>query len=311
MTLGARIQGRASSSIINRHLSAAALHLASPSFSYIMSSKKSSKSKKEEALAFLDDLDKFDPSSAASAPATAAASNASVQSSPSRGPSKSPRPDHRPGTPSKTKQSIEVARGDAATTGGRVSTSSTSAQEDKDASEALAFLEAQIEKGKSNKRTGGALTGTKTPVATGTRTPTVLAAPTATRKSMESSRPATPINVETKPAAQSSGWGSGWWSAASAAVQQAQKVADEGYKRIQETASHVASTEQGEGAREIKLPNVPGLGQLSDLVGKRNLEGLKGSLDQLRTAGAGALKGVDLEKLREHHIRAQQSAPGG
>lgn len=206
---------------------------------------------------------------------------------------------------------MDVPRGGDATTaagagGARVSTSSTSAQEDKDASEALAFLEAQIEKGKTTKRTGGALTGTKTSTAStaGARTPTVLAAPTATRKSMESSsRPATPVNSESKPAA-ASGWGSGWWSAASAAVQQAQKVADEGYKRIQETASHAvtASNEQGaEGAatREIKLPAVPGLGQLSDLVGKRNLEGLKGSLDQLRTAGAGALKGVDLEKLRK------------
>lgn len=318
-----------------------------------MSSKKSSKSKKEEALAFLDDLDNFGGPPPTST-GTTTSTGADQPSSRVAG-ADSPRPE-RPTTPSsRPKGSLDTSRVKETESVPRKSTSS--AQEDKEASEALAFLEAQIEKGKSSRKSGGPLTSSsKVRQGSGSRTPkdgaslsssTVLSAPTATRKSAEGSRPVTPVNVpsttptssftnkaladaatgETAP--PSATWGSSWWSAASAAVQQARTVAgtvaDEASKRAQEAASQISSAAQGErlGAvdadglpigttsgegGEIKLPHIPGLGQLSDLVGKTKLDGLKGSLDQLRHAGAGALKGVDLEKLRHDIIQRGQSA---
>jgi hypothetical protein len=163
-----------------------------------------------------------------------------------------------------------------------------------DPNEALAFLEAQI----AQKRPARAVT----PVANAAPTATgpVLQAPTGPSSSRGTSvdQARTPVNVPstTAQSAESTGAGSGWgvssfWSSASAAVAKARTVADEGYKRVKEQAEKVqAETVAGDRAEGV-TGGIAGinLGRL----------GLAEGLGQLSQLGAGVVKGVDLEKLRE------------
>ncbi len=240
-----------------------------------MSSKKTSKakSKKEEALAFLDDLDNFTPP-----PSTAAVVSTNTIT---------------PGLPTSTtatpRASSSLDRPPSASVDApRASTDSvrrpaTSTVETEDPNEALAFLEAQI----AQKRPIRSATPVNNkPAPSGP----ILPAPTAPTRPLAESARLPAANVPTSVTAPSGGgWGTSFWSSASAAVAKARTVADEGYKMVKEQAEKVqenAGVHGGEGERGIGGIN---LGRL----------GIAEGLGQLSQLGAGVVRGVDLEKLRE------------
>ena len=81
-----------------------------------------------------------------------------------------------------------------------------------------------------------------------------------------------------EPAAGGGGWGS-WWSTATTAVQAAQKIADEGYKKVRA---------EGVGGLEgVKVGGVD-LGSLK-----------KGAEERLKGTQGIQIQGLDLDKLRE------------
>lgn len=208
---------------------------------------KGKKSKAEEALDFLSNLDNLD-----------------APPPPSEIPSISPQPtgstprpstdsSHRPDLTSSVELLLPPANAGAAQGGA-----------DDEAANALAFLEAQIAQKRSP------LTAPRPP----SRVDTPLPVPVPASASE-------PVNVPSSPPA-TSGWGvSSFWSTATTAIQSAQKMADEGYKRV-----------RTEGVQGVT-------GQLENLgvgVGGVDLSRLrKGAEERL----GGMVKGVDLEKLRE------------
>lgn len=151
------------------------------------------KTKAQEALAFLDDLDSFEPDAAPAPPGDSIIIPAALTPRPS---SDSARPVASPATSIKGPDKAEGAR---------------IPDEDPEAASALAFLEAQL----AQKRA---------PLSKATPPPT--ASPTLTAKKAD------PKSEDASAPASASGWGSSWWSSASAALQQAQKVADERYKQV-------------------------------------------------------------------------------
>jgi hypothetical protein len=216
---------------------------------------KSKKTKAEEAMDFLSNLDNLDePPAGSTTEPTSKASGATGTGSTPRPSTDSSRP--RTETPTDPRKSSEY-------TGTPVN--KTGPAEDEEAAKALAFLEAQI--------------NTK-------RQPLTV-------PQSSSSRPTTPqapvkkVEVEVEeeretnvPSATSAGggWGSSWWSTASSALQSAQKIADEQYKKV-------------------KTEGVGGVtGQLEHL----NVKGV--DLAKLRKEAeerfGGIVKNVDLEKLR-------------
>lgn len=198
---------------------------------------KGKKSKAEEALAFLDDLDNLE------APPVAPEAATSAQQS------------TRPSTDSTRK--TESAEGEPAA--------------DKEAEDALAFLESQIKQKRAplSVGTGTGASRTGSPQLSGPSTSASKAAP-------EAPAPA-PAHA---PAASGSFWGmsSSLWSSASSALQSAQRVAEEQYSKVK--------TEGVSGIRD----------QLDHLqVGGVDLAKLRKDAEE--RIGA-AVKGVDLEKLR-------------
>ena len=212
---------------------------------------KGKKTKAEEALDFLSNLDNLDvsttPSQETTVPAPAPSSTSQTTGSSPRASTDTSRPD--------LSSSIEL-----------VSPPPIQGQPDEEAANALAFLEAQIAQKRSP------LTSTKPT----SRVPT----PTSTSLPPGPPRDSTsPVNVPSSPPV-SSGWGvSSFWSSAATAIQSAQKLADEGYKRV-----------RTEGVNGVT-------GQLEQLgVGGVDLNRLrKGAEERL----GGIVKGVDLEKLSE------------
>jgi len=206
---------------------------------------KGKKTKAEEALDFLSNLDNLDAPLPSSESQTISPQPPTVNSTPRPSTDTSRRPD--------LSSSTEL-----------LSPPSGQGEQDEEASKALAFLEAQIAQKRSP------LTAPK---------PTSRATtPNPVPPAVESS----PVNVPSSP--NSSGWGvSSFWSSAATAIQSAQKMADEGYKRV-------------------RMEGVQGVtGQLEQLgVGGVDLNKLrKGAEEKL----GGMVKGVDLEKLRQspHH----------
>ena len=219
---------------------------------------KGKKTKAEEALDFLSNLDNLDgstsPSQENTVPAPAPSSTSQTTGSSPRASTDTSRPD--------LSSSIEL-----------VSPPSIQGQPDEEAVNALAFLEAQIAQKRSP------LTSTKPTSRVPTPTPIPIPIPTPLSAVSPRDSP-TPINVPSNPPV-SSGWGvSSLWSSAATAIQSAQKLADEGYKRV-----------RTEGVNGVT-------GQLEQLgvVGGVDLNRLrKGAEERL----GGIVKGVDLEKLSE------------
>lgn len=276
-----------------------------------MASTKKPKSKKEEALAFLDDLDNYAPPPPAAAaagskdgPAADASSASKTKGGPGgpggagtglstpRASSSADRPKSSELTRSgdSPRKAVSGAGRPATPSGGGASAPGVNPTPDEDPAEALAFLEAQL--------------ATKRPARVATpvhaaREPAgpILSAPTAASRgpSMDAARNSgagTPVNVPSSSGAPTTptggGGGGGWsfWSSASAAVAKARTVADEGYKLVRE---------QAEVAREQASAATGGAGGGAGAVRAGLAEGL-GQLGQL---GAGVVKGVDLDKLRE------------
>ena len=217
---------------------------------------KSKKTKAEEAADFLSSLDNLDepPSGETSSPVVAD----QVQSG------AAPRASTDSARPKSTKSTTDLRSSQDLGRAG----SPAPDQGDEEAQEALAFLQAQI--------------NTKTK-----RAP--LSAPKAITP-----RAVTPVQVHTTADAGSSGavvnvptagggggvssgaggWGGSWWSSATSALQSAQKIADEGYKRVR-TEGVAGVSEQLKGVDLNKLR--------------------QGAEQRL----GGIVKGVDLERLRE------------
>ena len=224
------------------------------------------KSKKEEAMDFLSNLDNLEVDDApgeaavtgssatnsASAPTASTASPivaAVASSSTPRASGELPRPSNDSGS---RKTPVPPAE---------------QAAQDEEAASALAFLEAQI----AQKRAPLSVPQT-------TSRPLTPSAPTAS--SSTSALPSgEPANIPSQPAAAGGGWGS-WWSTASSVVQSAQKIADEQYKKVR-TEGVSGVTHQLDGLQ----------------VGGVDLGRLR---KQAEERLGGIVQGVDLDKLREY-----------
>lgn len=284
---------------------------------------KSAKSKKEEALAFLDDLDKLgeeDPSSTEPAAVERSgtpklSSDAPRKSVDSSRSAVAPASSSSGGT-AKGKTSKKALTGNvpppastpAATNPGSADKPAISNEEDPEA--ALAYLQAQIDQKRPVSRVQTPTTST--PVAR-PATPqsatigSVLPAPTTTRKSIEQtrSRSGTPSNEPTADSGEASTSGGGWgfkpsfWSSA---LQTAKSTASSAYTQASQVASAAqsAAIAQVEEKTGVKV-NVADLGV--DLRGL-NLEELRkagsGGLEALRARVGEQVKGVDLERLRAY-----------
>jgi hypothetical protein len=205
------------------------------------------KTKAQEALAFLDDLDSFEPDAV---PAPPIGDSITVPAA------STPRPS--------TDSARPVASPAASIKAADKPDGAPLPDEDPEAASALAFLEAQL----AQKRA---------PLSKGT--PVRTSSPSASPKTLASTQ-----KTETKPeeasvSSTAAGWGSSWWSSASAALQQAQKVADERYKQVRT---------EGVGA------GVAGIG-----LDKLDLDGLRRGAGERLNGISGIVKGVELEKLRE------------
>lgn len=190
-------------------------------------STKGKKTKAEEALDFLSNLDNLD------APSPSAEGTSPNPSLPPA--SSTPRPSTDSARRPDLASSVELLQ---------------PPEQDEEAARTLAFFEAQIAQKRSP-----------------------LTAPKPASRVATPAPPAEPVNVPSSPPS-TSGWGSSFWSSAATAIQSAQKIADEGYKRVK--------TEGVQGVTE-QLGGVD-LGRLR-----------KGAEERL----GGIVKGVDLEKLRE------------
>ena len=245
------------------------------------------KTKAEEAADFLSTLD-LDvpedtpaPSAAATAPSRISAdvkrSDASPRASIDSKRSVKSSETARAGSPAPASPSAAGKAGGGAGSGG--------GKEDEEAQKALDFLEAQI----NTKRTPLSVPGPAS-----LRAPSPLSGPARSgaqagvsgSSSSNSSGGAAPANVPTNRAAEEQkqgggGWGS-WWSSASSAIQSAQKIADEGYKKVR--------TEGVAGLENVKVAGMD-LGTLRKGAEER-LKGIQ--LPQ----GITLPQGIDLEKLR-------------
>lgn len=207
---------------------------------------KGKKSKAEEALAFLDDLDNLEAPPAASESAT----SVSVQQS------------ARPSTDSARK--TESTEGEPAA--------------DKEAEDALAFLESQIKQKRAPLSVGtGAGTGSSR-----TASPQLSGPSMSSASKAAAPEPAAPL-PGSAPAPSGSFWGmsSSLWSSASSALQSAQRVAEEQYSKVK--------TEGVSGLRD----------QLDHLqVGGVDLARLRKDAEERIGAAVKGVGNVDLEKLR-------------
>ncbi|TXT08752.1 hypothetical protein VHUM_02880 [Vanrija humicola] len=198
---------------------------------------KGKKSKAEEALAFLDDLDNLEPAPGADASAPPTTGSA------------------RPSTETAAKPEAEGP---------------PPAEADAEAASALAFLEAQINQKRAPLSGAGSTPRTATPTTAAKAAEPVAASP---------------------PPAATSGWGmSSLWSSASSALQSAQRVADEQYKKV-----------RAEGVAGVT-------GSLEHLnVGGVDISKLRKEAEERIGALAKGVGNVDLDKLR-HDILTQANS---
>lgn len=199
------------------------------------------KSKAEEALAFLDDLDNLEAPPGAAEPAVTV-------------------PSARPSTDSATRMDEP-----------------TEPPPDAEAADALAFLEAQINQKRAPlSKPAGSTPRTASPQLSGHAKP-------ATPTPASASAPAT-APESSPPQGGGWGWGGGgsFWSSATSAIQSAQRVADEQY-------------------RKVKTEGVSGLREQIDQINVGGVDMAKLRKDAEERIG-GLVKGVgnvDLDKLRE------------
>ncbi|ORY26236.1 maintenance of telomere capping protein 1 [Naematelia encephala] len=205
---------------------------------------KGKKTKAEEALDFLSNLDNLDAPPPA-VPETSASPAPAIPTSSStpRASTDSIRPLMKPATPAPAEE------------------------ETAEAAKALAYLEAQINTKRAPlTRTASSVHPPPPPTATTTG---------------GGSQGELPTNIpsQTQEEQSGGGWGSSWWSTATSAIQSAQKIADEGYKRVQAGGGVTGGLEQL-GVKGVSVD----LGKLRQGAGERL---------------GGIVKGVDLEKLRQ------------
>jgi hypothetical protein len=229
---------------------------------------KGKKTKAEEALDFLSNLDNLDappaPLPDSSPPASATAPGSSAATEP------------RASTDSSRSRKLEASGELAKDTAG------SAPQEDEEAAKALAFLEAQI----NTKRAPLSVPSMTVPRAV-SPTPGSAGASTAgpgtnvtTAGAAARLEPPNATTTTTSPQ-PTSGWlsPSSFWSTASSAIQSAQKLADEGYKKVRaEGVQGVTTGLEGLGVKGMDLNSIR-----------------KGAEERL----AGIAKNVDLEKLRK------------
>lgn len=219
------------------------------------------KTKAEEALDFLSNLDNLDeaPASTTSGPTTEAAPRASTDSSRTRG-----------------KASLDLSAAPSEAARASPAPKATNPAEDEEAQKALAFLEAQIK----TKRAPLSAPKPASRPATPSAGPGAGVGPNAS--------PAPPVEANVPSAAAAAATGGGWgvssfWSSATSAIQSAQKIADEQYKKV-------------------KTEGVGGVaGGLEGLAKSRGIDvdALKKGAGERIGGLQGYVKGVDLEKLRE------------
>jgi len=165
---------------------------------------KNKKTKAEEALDFLSNLDNLDET-----PPAAASPKESTKPT-----SSTP----RPSTDSSRPKTVTPGTADPRKSSEQASTQKSDPAEDEEAAKALAFLEAQI----NTKRQPLSVPQSRS------ATPKVSAAVKEQEKKVEIEEPA----ASTSTAQGGGGWGSSWWSSASSALQSAQKIADEQYQKV-------------------------------------------------------------------------------
>jgi hypothetical protein len=226
---------------------------------------KNKKTKAEEALDFLSNLDNLDDTPGASS--SPADGNTTTSAS---GP-KPPMPTGSGSTPRQSTDSSRPARVD--TPGDKDSRRSGEANpaEDEEAAKALAFLEAQI----NTKRQPLTVAQVQSQKQARLSRPST---PSSTLDKEKGKEEITPTNVPSAAGGGGGGgWGSSWWSTATSAVQAAQKIADEQYQKVK----------------------TEGVGGVTGGLGELNVKGV--DLAKLRKEAeerfGGMVKGVDLEKL--------------
>ncbi|WVQ93317.1 hypothetical protein IAU59_000385 [Kwoniella sp. CBS 9459] len=255
---------------------------------------KGKKTKAEEALDFLSNLDNLDaPGSDASAPTSATSNPAAGGSAPAlsggagagvSGTGETPRASF-----DSTRKSLSASRelGQAGSSGKNANSTSTAEgkAEDEEAQKALDFLQAQINQKRAplSKPLSSGTPRSATPVSATVPPPPPAPGPAA---GDEPNVPSSP------PTSAGGGWGvSSFWSTATSALQSAQKVADEQYRKVRtEGVSGVTN--------QLEHLGVKGVGVPVDLNKLR-----KGAEERL----GGIVKGVDLEKLRQDLVNTTTS----
>ncbi|WVW79220.1 hypothetical protein I302_101186 [Kwoniella bestiolae CBS 10118] len=236
---------------------------------------KGKKTKAEEALDFLSNLDNLDapsddqPNSSSSPARNSATSGTSAPSGL---------------TESAPRASTDSAR-KSTSTNRDMGSAGGSAENDEEAQKALDFLNAQI----SQKRTKPLPLSSGTPRSS---TPVSSSPAAATTVPPPAAEPVNVPSANTSPS--TGGWGvSSFWSSATSALQQASKVADEQYKKVkQEGVQGVTHQLENLGVKGVTVPNVVDLNKLR-----------KGAEERL----GGIVKGVDLEKLRQDLVNTTTS----
>jgi hypothetical protein len=165
---------------------------------------KNKKTKAEEALDFLSNLDNLDE-----APPAAASPKETTKPT-----SSTP----RPSTDSSRPKTDTTGTSEPRKSSEQANKSANDPAEDEEAAKALAFLEAQI----NTKRQPLSVPQSRP------ATPKVSAAVKEQEKKVEIEEP----SASTSTTQGGGGWGSSWWSSASSALQSAQKIADEQYQKV-------------------------------------------------------------------------------
>ncbi|OCF31385.1 hypothetical protein I316_06990 [Kwoniella heveanensis BCC8398] len=257
---------------------------------------KGKKTKAEEALDFLSNLDNLDaPGSDASAPPSATSNSAGAGAA-----NKENAPSVASGVPGasgdtprasfdSSRKSLSASRelGQASSAGGSKNANAEGKAEDEEAQKALDFLQAQINQKRAplSKPLSSSTPRSATPVSASVPPPPAAPAAAANAEPNVPSSPPT-----------TSGGGGGWgvssfWSTATSALQSAQKVADEQYRKVRtEGVSGVTNQLENLGVKGVNVP--------VDLNKLR-----KGAEERL----GGIVKGVDLEKLRQDLVNTTTS----
>ncbi|WWC91330.1 uncharacterized protein L201_006273 [Kwoniella dendrophila CBS 6074] len=252
---------------------------------------KGKKTKAEEALDFLSNLDNLEdapsdePNSVNNTATASAALNPAVGNTASEA---TPR-----GSTDSSRKSLSASREIVNPT-----SKDDGGKYDEEAQKALDFLQAQINQKRAPLSSTTSITNK--PLSSSTpRSTTPITQPTITEPTPSN----IPTTVSTQPVTSSpnsGGWGvSSFWSSATSALQQASKVADEQYKKVkQEGVQGVTHQLENLGVKGVNLNNV------QNVVGNVDLNKLrKGAEERL----GGIVKGVDLEKLRQDLVNTTTS----